>query len=84
MGAPIPFENQEVEVSSTSTLFKHMTVQCYYSSNSEAKMTQDDLKQLKKLSKGVGEDKRMFLNLNWKYFFTQLVEDIEINNNLQK
>ena len=85
MGDLIPLEhNKELDVPESSTLFKHIQTQVYYSKNEDKKLDETVLKYLQGISSKVASQKNLILQPTWHYFFDHVLADITRHDLLQE
>ena len=85
MGEHIPLEhNKELDVPESSTLFKHIQTQVYYSKNENKKLDETVLKYLQGISSKVASQKNLIVQPTWHYFFDHVLADITKHDLLQE
>ncbi len=85
MGEHIPLEhNKELDVPESSTLFKHIQTQVYYSKSENKKLDETVLKYLQGISSKVASQKNLIVQPTWHYFFDHVLADITKHDLLQK
>ena len=84
LGAPIPLENNELEIPSTSTLFKQNYTRIYHCIQDTVDIKKSTLDALKKFSKDIAHDKDLFIWVHWLNFFYQVLDDMDNHSEFQR